>query len=206
MLDVGYAFAEPAYLAGLVGLGAPELMGVDLAEAEVPGLRSVVGDVRALPFDERSFDLAICISTLEHIGRDNKIYGLGKEDDSRARCAPCGHCTECSAATDGSSSPCRAARSRTSAGRCSCPPAEWVALFEDAGFVVFEDEIYELGDGRLALDVAVRSGRCALRRARAGRVGGAVRGAAAAAVSERVRLAVRDVRHRGEPRRSTRGR
>ena len=39
VLDVGYAFAEPAYLAGLVALGAAELAGVDLAEADVPGLR-----------------------------------------------------------------------------------------------------------------------------------------------------------------------
>ena len=71
MLDVGYAFAEPAYLAGLSSLGAAELVGVDLAQADVPGLRSVLADVRDLPFDERSFDLAICISTLEHVGRDN---------------------------------------------------------------------------------------------------------------------------------------
>src|SRR5438094_502298 len=81
VLDVGYAFAEPAYLAGLTALGAGALTGVDLAEAEVPGIRSVVGDVRELPFPKRSFDLVFCISTLEHVGRDNSVYGLEGELD-----------------------------------------------------------------------------------------------------------------------------
>src|SRR4051812_14570214 len=76
VLDVGYAFAEPAYLAGLVGLGAPELTGVDLVAAEVPGLVSVAADLRSLPFENGAFDLAIAISTLEHVGRDNTQYGL----------------------------------------------------------------------------------------------------------------------------------
>src|SRR5207247_6350853 len=76
VLDVGYAFAEPAYLAGLVALGATELVGADLAHADVPGLRPVVADVRELPFPDASFDLAFCISTLEHVGRDNEVYDV----------------------------------------------------------------------------------------------------------------------------------
>src|SRR5689334_7081515 len=51
VLDVGYAHAEPSYLVGLVALGATELVGVDLAEADLPGLRPVVADVRKLPFE-----------------------------------------------------------------------------------------------------------------------------------------------------------
>lgn len=206
VLDVGYAFAEPSYLAGLVGLGAPELVGVDLAEAEVPGLRSVVGDVRELPFDEGSFDLAICISTLEHIGRDNKIYGLAKEDDFQG--------------------PVRALRSlhgvlrrhgrllvsvpcgeRQELGwQVQLPPAEWVELFENAGFVVFEDEIYLLGeDGWASVSPFDPSG---VRYGEGGPGASAVLCAELrpSSVSERFRLAVRDVRHRGEPRRSTLGR
>src|SRR2546423_12186422 len=57
VLDVGYAFPEPAYLARLIALGAAELTGVDLAEAEWPGLEAVVADVRELPFADSSFDL-----------------------------------------------------------------------------------------------------------------------------------------------------
>src|SRR6266536_709961 len=86
VLDVGYAFAEPAYLAGLVALGAEELAGVDLAEADVPGLHSVVADVRELPFEDGAFDLAFCISTLEHIGRDNEVYDVeaARDEDGDA--------------------------------------------------------------------------------------------------------------------------
>ena len=89
VLDVGYAFAEPAYLAGLLGLGVPELTGVDLVAAEVPGLHGVQADLRELPFADGAFDLAIAISTLEHVGRDNTQYGLGAEErgDARRRAA-----------------------------------------------------------------------------------------------------------------------
>src|SRR6185437_14138227 len=76
VLDVGYAFAEPAYLAGLVALGAPELSGADLAAADVPGLTPIVADVRSLPVPDGAFDLVFCISTLEHVGRDNDVYAV----------------------------------------------------------------------------------------------------------------------------------
>ena len=205
VLDVGFAFAEPAYLAGLVGLGAPELVGVDLAEAEVPGLRSVVADVRELPFGEGSFDLAFCISTIEHIGRDNEIYGIGRQDDDRgaARALRALHRV---LGRDGRllvTVPC--GEEQGLGWQVQLPPADWVKLFEDAGFVVFEDEIYVLGaDGWASVSpfdpTGVRYGE---------------RGPGASAVlcaelrpasfGEKVRLAVRDVRHRGEPRRATRG-
>jgi len=143
LLDVGYAFAEPAYLAALIGLGAPELVGVDLAEADVPGLRGVRADVRSLPFRDREFGVAVCISTLEHVGRDNRAYGLAREQ--------------------GAGGPAEALRGlRRVAERTlisvptgereeldwlvQLPPDEWLSLFEDAGFLVFEHEVYSLGD------------------------------------------------------------
>jgi len=48
----------------------------DLAETAIPGLRSHVADVRNLPFAADSFDVAICISTLEHVGMDNAKYSV----------------------------------------------------------------------------------------------------------------------------------
>jgi SAM-dependent methyltransferase len=84
VLDVGYAFAEPQWLAALLGLGARELVGVDLAEQDVPGMQTVKADIRELPFDARSFDLVFCISTLEHIGADNTRYELAAEQDPEA--------------------------------------------------------------------------------------------------------------------------
>jgi SAM-dependent methyltransferase len=84
VLDVGYAFAEPAWLAALLGLGARELVGVDLADRDVPDMTTVRADVRRLPFDARSFDLVLCISTLEHVGGDNTRYDLAAEQAPEA--------------------------------------------------------------------------------------------------------------------------
>src|SRR5581483_6365997 len=73
VLDVGYAFAEQVYLDALVDLGG--VTGVDLVEREAPGITGVQADLRELPFGDHQFDVAIAISTLEHVGRDNTQYG-----------------------------------------------------------------------------------------------------------------------------------
>jgi SAM-dependent methyltransferase len=191
VLDVGYAFAEPAYLAGLVGLGAAELTGVDLVAVEVPGLVSVQADLRGLPFADSAFDVALAISTLEHVGRDNTQYGLAAEGGD---------------SLDAALRELRRVSARllvtvpTGAGellpeQAVFEPGEWVDRFERAGFTVWEDELYELGDGGWrsvpALSPGLRYG---------------ARGPGASAVlcaelrprslSATVRLAVRDRRYR----------
>jgi SAM-dependent methyltransferase len=87
VLEVGYAFAEPSYLAALLTAGVGRLVGVDLAEAEVPGLETVRADVRSLPFRDAEFDQVLLVSTLEHVGADNVQYGLGGERDDEGRLA-----------------------------------------------------------------------------------------------------------------------
>jgi SAM-dependent methyltransferase len=81
VLDVGYAFAEPIWLSALIAAHPRELTGVDLVEREVPGMESVVADVRQLPFANRCFDVVFCISTLEHVGADNARYGTQAQPD-----------------------------------------------------------------------------------------------------------------------------
>jgi SAM-dependent methyltransferase len=203
VLDIGYAFAEPAYLAGLVALGAIDLVGIDLATTDVPGLRSVVADVRALPFSDSSYDLAFCISTLEHIGRDNEVYDVDAERDDAGDEAALRELH----------------RVLTKDGRLlvSVPtgehddqgwqiqrtPEEWIAVFERAGFIVYEDELY--------LRAANGWRRASLAEARTARYGSGGPGAGAVLLAElhpdtfggKMRLAVRDVRHRDEVRRST---
>jgi SAM-dependent methyltransferase len=145
VLDVGHAFAEPAYLTGLVAAAPGGVVGADLAEAEVPGVRGVVADVRELPFPQRSFDVAFCISTLEHVGRDNRVYGLAAEEDP-----------------EGMRRALRELRRVLAGGGrllvtvpCGEPEEHnwfvqldetgWLELFRDGGFLVFEHEVYELG-------------------------------------------------------------
>lgn len=50
------------------------------------GVTYVYSDLRALPFDDASFDTTMSISTLEHVGMDNSVYGA-----SAARAADADH-------------------------------------------------------------------------------------------------------------------
>jgi SAM-dependent methyltransferase len=78
VLEVGYAFAEPAYLGALLRSGV-DLVGVDRATRDVEGMETVEADVRDLPFPDASYDQVLLVSTLEHIGADNSVYGLEAE-------------------------------------------------------------------------------------------------------------------------------
>jgi hypothetical protein len=85
VLDIGTAFSPMVYKRLLVR--QPHTIDVvDLAAAQIAGLRSHVADVRSLPFADQQFDLAVCISTLEHIGMDNAQYSIesGGEGDVQA--------------------------------------------------------------------------------------------------------------------------
>jgi hypothetical protein len=197
VLDVGYAFAEPAYLLGLSALEATELVGVDLAEADVPGLRPVVADVRELPFEDDSFGVAYCISTLEHVGRDNDVYAVDAPRDE-----------------SGDEAALRELLRVAKRVLVSVPtgvhddqgwqlqrtPDDWIALFERAGALVFEDELYVRDDTGWRTSTAAEA-----RTARYGTSAGAVLLAELRprTFPERLRLAVRDARHRDAPRRST---
>ncbi|ABK14851.1 class I SAM-dependent methyltransferase [Methanothrix thermoacetophila] len=77
VLDIGYANAEDRYIDSINALNIPELYGLDLVGRSIPGIRPVVGDARSMPFRDGAFDMILCISTLEHIGRDNTIYFNG---------------------------------------------------------------------------------------------------------------------------------
>ena len=201
VLDVGYAFAEAPYVAGLLALGAEELVGVDLASADVPGLRSVVADVRSLPFDDDSFDFALCISTLEHVGRDNAVYDVdAPREDTGDEAA----LRELRRVLDKNGRLIVTVPTGTAADQgwqVVRTPEQWIERFERAGFVVYEDELYVRGDdgwrtatleeARNARYLEHGAGAVLLAELRPGSFGG------------KVRLAVRDVRHAGDIRRST---
>ena len=143
VLEVGYAFAEPAYLGGLLRAGV-ELVGVDLATRDVEEMETVVADVRELPFADESFDQILLVSTLEHVGADNTVYGLEAEADAASRQAALRELG-------------RVLR-RGGSLLATVPLGEpgdhgwfrqedepgWTTLFAEAGFFVEEIEAYEL--------------------------------------------------------------
>jgi SAM-dependent methyltransferase len=200
-LDVGYAFAEPAYLAGLAALGAAALTGVDLAETEVPGLRSVVADVRKLPFADGSFDIGFCVSTLEHVGRDNEVYDVDAPREESGDEAALRELRRVLARDGRLLVSVPTGIEEDQGWQIVRTPTDWIALFERAGFLVYEDELYVRGeDGwrTASLDEASTAryegpgaGAVLLAELRPGTVGG------------KLRLAVRDVRYRDDVRRST---
>lgn len=202
LLDLGYAFAEPAYLAGLVALGAGELVGVDLVAAEVPGLESVVADLRELPFEDGSFGVAIAVSTLEHVGRDNSQYGLAVEQDDGSLDRALRELHRVLAADGRLLVTLPTGPGELLPEQAVLAPGEWVARFEAAGFLVWEDELYELGGDGWRSVAAVSAD------ARYG-----VRGPGASAVlcaelrpstlTARMRLGIRDRRYPGDVRRVT---
>ena len=198
VLDVGSAHAIPAYLEGLRDLGVPDLVTVDLAEPA-----DVVADVRDLPFGDGKFDIVFLVSTLEHVGLDNTVYGLDAERDEAGQSAALRELRRV-LARDGRLLASVPTGVRDDQGwQVQRAPLEWIGLFESAGFVVFEDELY------LHADDGWRT--ATLAEAEAARYGGAGPGAGAvllaelrpARLSEKVRLAVRDARLSDEPRRST---
>lgn len=82
ILDIGTAFSPVVYKRLVVRL--PQTVEIaDLAAADIHGLKSHVADVRSLPFTSNTFDVATCISALEHIGMDNSSYQVasGGGDD-----------------------------------------------------------------------------------------------------------------------------
>jgi SAM-dependent methyltransferase len=198
VLDVGSANAIPAYLEGLRALEAPDLVTVDLAEPA-----DIVADVRDLPFEDGRFDLAICISTLEHVGRDNAVYGLDSSPDDDGHEAALRELHRV-LARDGRLLLSVPTGEREDLGwHLQRAPLEWIDMFERSGFVVFEDELY--------LHAPEGWRNATLAEAEAARYGSGGPGAGAvllaelrpARLREKVRLAVRDARLSDEPRRST---
>jgi O-antigen chain-terminating methyltransferase len=201
VLDIGYAFAEPAYLAGLVALGAGELAGADLAATDVPGLRPIAADVRDLPVEDGAFELVLCISTLEHVGRDNDVYAVDAPRDEQGDEAALRELRRV-LARDGRLLVSVPTGERDDQGwQLQRTPGDWIAVFERAGFAVFEDELYVRDTDGWRTATLAEAGVARYRDDGAGAV--LLAELRPATVGTKLRLAARDVRHRDAPRRST---
>jgi SAM-dependent methyltransferase len=143
VLEVGYAFAEPSYLAAVMRTVGEGLVGVDLADREIAGIERVTADVRALPFPDGVFDQVLLVSTLEHVGADNAVYGIEAE-------APGGP-AEALAELRRVLRPGGSLLVTVPVGQPEDygwfrqeDPRGWTRLFTGAGFFIEEEELYEL--------------------------------------------------------------
>jgi len=196
VLDIGTAFAERAYVEGLQELGAADLVTVDLAEPA-----DVIADVRDLPFEDGRFDLAFCISTLEHIGRDNATYDVDAPRDERGDEAALRELRRVLAG-DGRLLVSVPTGERDDQGwQLQREPLEWIELFESCGFLVYEDELYVRRDDGWRTATLPEAERATYADHGAGAV--LLAELRPRTVGEKLRLAVRDVRHRDVARRST---
>ena len=146
VLDVGYAHAEPAYLAALVGAAPQAPVGVDLVAGDVAGFEGVEADVRALPFKRGSFDVVFCISTLEHVGKDNRLYGAREERDPAGIPHALRELKRVLRRSGRLLLTVPAGENEDREWFVQRDPRSWRELFLQAGFAVYEHELYELGE------------------------------------------------------------
>jgi SAM-dependent methyltransferase len=76
VLDIGTAFGYSLYVRHLQRMGIPQLHGLDLRARRLKGIQMVRGDVTSLPYRDSTFDLILCVSTIEHIGLNVARYGV----------------------------------------------------------------------------------------------------------------------------------
>jgi SAM-dependent methyltransferase len=74
VLDVGTSNAYTTYVRHLRALKPNRLRALDLVRVD-RGIPCDQGDVRSMPYADAEFDLVLCVSTLEHVGMDNSVYG-----------------------------------------------------------------------------------------------------------------------------------
>jgi len=110
-----------------------------------PGMRTVVADVRDLPFENDAFDLALCVSTLEHVGKDNSLYGAGAERDEGGVGAALEELRRVLARDGRLVVTVPSGEPEDHEWFVQLDPDGWNAAFLAAGYRVLEEEIYALG-------------------------------------------------------------
>ena len=122
--------------------------------------------MRKLPFDGRVVRPRLCISTLEHVGRDNEVYDIDAARDEHGDEAALRELHRV-LAKDGRLLVSVPTGEHDDQGwQLQRTPEDWIAVFERAGFLVYEDELYVRDDDGWRSALARRGARRALRRSR----------------------------------------
>jgi SAM-dependent methyltransferase len=143
VLEVGYAYAEPAYLRALLQSGV-EVVGVDIASRDVQGMETVEADVRKLPFADGMFDQVLLVSTLEHVGSDNSRYGVETPSDGEPPESALRELGRVLARNGELLATVPVGEPRDYGWFRQDDEAGWMRLFARGGFFVEETETYEL--------------------------------------------------------------
>jgi len=87
ILDIGCDHAEPNWFNMISSIYIPKIIGLDISQKNIPSNyhRVVKGDIRQTIFKNNFFDAIFCISTLEHVGMDNKIYNQPTEANANSQ-------------------------------------------------------------------------------------------------------------------------
>lgn len=81
LLDVSCCYSS--FLLEMINLGF-DCWGIDILDYGVPCDRFIKADARNIPFDDKSFDVVTCISSLEHYGLVETPYHSDTEYDELA--------------------------------------------------------------------------------------------------------------------------
>lgn len=73
-MDVRSPTKIPNNIGGLTALNIPELHGIDVSSVRAPHFIKKTADIRESGYEPGFFDFILCISTLEHVGRNNTKY------------------------------------------------------------------------------------------------------------------------------------
>jgi SAM-dependent methyltransferase len=145
VLEVGYAFAETSWLGALLRSGV-DLVGVDLATRDVEGMETIEADVRSLPLEDRSLDQVLLVSTLEHVGADNTVYGVESEKGPAARLDALRELRRVLRRDGSLLVTVPLGEPRDHGWFRQEDEAGWTSLFAGAGWFADDLETYELGD------------------------------------------------------------
>ncbi len=74
VLETGCSFAEDEYIDKLKLLQIPLLYGIDISDKNAKDFIKKTADIRDSGFPSGYFEMILCISTIEHVGMDNKKH------------------------------------------------------------------------------------------------------------------------------------